>query len=143
MSDYLHKKVVRLPFPKGMIKKNGEDPWDSVDDLREALGELWDNGDVYTFKLGFSDEADYIDWCYYRTYGKEAGDWGNVRLLTEKELEIIKPYFDRLKQPYKNNDLRVVDYCYYNCSEPPDYYSLPEDESMLFLQGKKITTHKE
>lgn len=136
MSDYKHETVVRLPFPKELIFKNGDDPWDSEDELKEKLGDLWENGNTYTFKLGYTDDAYYIDWCYYFSYGEESGEWGTARALSENELNVIKPYFDKLKCNYSEQDLRIVDYCYYNCSEPPDYYEIDEDDSGLFFKRR-------
>jgi len=129
MSDYVHKKVVRLPLPNEIKGKGKDDVWEYLKDL---LGELWDKH----FVLEYTDKGYYIDWVYYHTYGEESGDWGNVRLLTEKEFNVIKPYFDKLCVNYKYEDLRLVDYCYYNCCEPPDYYEIKnDDESDLFLNG--------
>lgn len=134
MSDYVHEKVVRLPFPKEILEKcETNDAWDCETYLKEKLGELWDVRSKNSFKLNFSDSAEYIDWVYYSTYGEESGDWGHVRLLTEKELDVIKPYFDRLEVSYEDEDLRLVDYCYYNSCEPSDHYELSGDDSNLFI----------
>jgi hypothetical protein len=134
MSDYVHKKVVRLPFPKEILEKcDADNPWDCEVYLKEKLGDLWDNRNKNSFELEMTDKSEYIDWVYYHTYGEESGDWGNVRLLSEKELEVIKPYFDKLEVSYKDSDLRVVDYCYYNCSECSDYYDINVDDSNLFI----------
>lgn len=44
MSDYVHKKVVRLPFPKDIIKIcNADDPYDCQKYLKEKLGDLFNN----------------------------------------------------------------------------------------------------
>ena len=134
MSDYVHKKVVRLPFPEEIKEKcNTNDVLDCESYLKELLGELWGR-DKYHFSLGCTDKGYYIDWVYYSTYGEESGDFGYARLLSQRELAVIKPYFDKLGVTYKDGDLRVVNYCYYNCSESPDYYSIEyNDEAHLFL----------
>jgi len=132
MSDYVHKKVIRLPFPKEILERcNTKDPYDCEKYLKEKLGDLWDTHKGFDLEL--TDKSEYIDWVYYHTYGEESGDWGNVRLLSEKELEVIKPYFDKLEVSYKDSDLRLVDYCYYNCTECTDYYDINNDESILFI----------
>ena len=134
MSDYVHKKVVRLPFPKEILEIcNTKDPYDCEKYLKEKLGDLWENRNKNSFELECTDKSEYIDWVYYHTYGEESGNWGNVRLLTDKELEVIKPYFDKLEISYKDSDLRAVDYCYYNCSECSDYYDIGIDNSSLFI----------
>ncbi len=137
MSDYVHNKVVRLPFPNEIKERcESNDVWDCEPYLKELLGELWDNRKKNHFTLECTDSGYYIDWVYYSTYGEESGDWGNVRLLTQQELNVIKPYFDKLGVNYKDEDLRVVDYCYYNSCEPPDYYNIKgEDDSNLFLNN--------
>lgn len=136
MSDYLHNKAVRLPFPKEILKIcNTDDVDDCEGYLKQKLGDLWDNRNESSFSLSFTDKAYYIDWVYYSTYGEESGDWGNVRLLTEKELQVITPFFDKLDVIYEDEDLRVVDYCYYNSCEPNDYYHLNSDDSKIFISN--------
>lgn len=139
MSDYKHNKVVRLPLPKEIIDKcNVDDVGDYESYLKELLGELWDRRKKTGFKLEYTDKGCYyIDWVYYSTYGEESGEFGFVRLLTQKELDVIKPYFDKLGVDYKNEDLRVVNYCYYNCCDTPDFYDIENiDDSYLFLNGQ-------
>lgn len=134
MSDYLHNKVVRLPLPKEILSKY--DDFGIDDYLKELLGELWRNTEKNSFDLTYTEGGYYIDWIYYSTYGEESGDYGFVRMLTENELNVIKPYFDKLGIEYKDDDLRVVDYCYYNACEPPDYYDIEhnkEDDVDLFI----------
>lgn len=135
MSDYVHNKVVRLPFPQEIKERcNTSDVYDCEPYLKEILGELYGFRKRNHFSLECTDKSYYLDWVYYTTYGEESGDFGFVRLLTQKELEVIKPYFDKLGVSYKDDDLRLVDYCYYNCCEAPDYYDIDNsDESHLFL----------
>jgi hypothetical protein len=135
MSDYVHKKVIRLPFPNEILDKcNTTDPNDCFKYLKDLLGDYWENNKINSFELGFSDTDYYIDWEYYHTYGEKSDEHGYVRFLTQKELETIKPYFDKLNVNYQDNDLRIVDYCYYNSCEAPDYYDIPEnDDSIDFI----------
>lgn len=132
MSDYVYKKVVRLPFPKEIKEKcNTNDVWDCEPYLKELLGELWDNRKKNYFSLECTDNGYYIDWVYYSTYGEKSGDFGFVRLPTQNELDVIKPYFNKLGVTYKDEDLRVVNYCYYNCCEAPDYYNIENSDDVL------------
>ncbi len=138
MSDYVHRKAVRVPFPKEILEKcNTKDPYDCENYLKEILAELWNcQKNTHVFELGYSDIAYYIDWVYYYTYGETSGDFGTARYLTDNELNTIKPYFDKLNINYKNEDLRVVEYCYYNCCDPPDYYEVVhQDDSGLFIEN--------
>lgn len=135
MSDYVHKKVVRLPFPDEIMSTcNAEEVCDCEGYLKEKLGDLWNIRGKNSFELEFTDKRCYIDWVYYHTYGEESGDWGKARILTENELNVIKPYFDKLEVNYKDEDLRVVDYCYYNCCECTDYYDIDGDDAHLFIK---------
>ena len=138
MSDYVHNKVVRLPFPKEIMNKcNTSNVYDCEQYLKELLGELWCSSEKNSFELECTDEGYYIDWVYYSTYGEESGDFGFVRMLTQNELNIIKPYFDKLEVTYKDEDLRLVNYCYYNCCEAPDYYDIKNsDDAHLFIDKK-------
>jgi hypothetical protein len=139
MSDYVHKKVVRLPFPDEILDIcNTDDPYDCESYLRDILGDLFSsNKDIYTFEIESTDESCYLDWVYYYTYGDESGDWGNVSLLNNRELEKIKPLFKNLPINFKDSDLRKVDYCYYNCCECEDYYEInTEDHSNFFRKLK-------
>ncbi len=135
MSDYVHNKVIRLPFPDEIINKcNANDAYDCEPYLQKVLGDYWDNSEKNSFNLACTDERSYIDWVYYSTYGEGSGDFGNSRMLTERELNTIKPYFNKLQIDYNNDDLRVVEYCYYNCSEAPDYYDIKNiDDAELFI----------
>ena len=135
MSDYVHKKVVRLLFPKEIKEKcNTNNVWDCEPYLKELLGELFDDQKKPHFSLECTENGYYIDWVYYSTYGEESGSFGFARLLTKKELNVIKPYFDKLFVDYKDKDLRVVNYCYYNCCDAPDYYDIQNsDDAHLFL----------
>lgn len=134
MSDYVHQKVVRLPFPKAILDKcETDDPWECETHLKELLGNLFNNREKNSFELTFTDTAYYLDWVYYSTYGDESGDWGHVRYLTDKEFEVIEPMFEKLCVPFTKEELRLVDYCYYNCCEPSDYYEVKQDESSKFI----------
>lgn len=136
MSDYVHRKVVRLPFPKELLQKcEVEDHYYCEAYLKKRLGELWKNGTKNGFDVEHTDKRWYIDWVYYQTYGDESGEYGFARELTLNELNVIKPLFDKLDVDYNDKDLRAVDYCYYNSCEPNDYYDIQnQDDAHLFLK---------
>jgi len=138
MSDYVHNKVVRLPFPKSILEKcNTDDIFECEKYLTELLGDLWSVRGRNGFDIGYTDSGYYLDWVYYHTYGENSGDFGNSRLLTSSELSVIKPCFNKLNVQYNDEDLRVVEYCYYNGCEAPDYYDIimeDNDDSKLFIK---------
>ena len=125
MSDYVKRKVIRLPFPKNLIDKLGvDDCWDCYDYLKEKFGELWDKRPG-GFDIEFTEKNNYID--YVVDYSCDSdGEWGFSWFLNEEDIKKYKPLFDKGGFEYNPNDLRKVAYCWYNCSEPPDYYD-PKD----------------
>ena len=135
MSDYVHSKVIRLPFPAEIMQKcQTSDAYDCEDYLSSLLGDLWKSPREKGFEIEYTNKATYIDWVYYYTYGEDSGDFGSSRMLTQAELDIIKPYFDKLGVNYSHSDLRRVEYCYYNCCECVDYYSTEtSDDSHLLI----------
>lgn len=142
MCDYVHKKVIRLPFPKEILELcNTEDGYECEKYLRDKLNDLFK--DMYGFSIEYTRNKNnnkyiyYIDWCYYYTYGQEEVDFGSSRLLTETELKIIKPYFNKIGCKYSDSDLRRVEYCYHTCWETPDYYAIADinnDDSKILLR---------
>lgn len=122
MSDYVKKKVIRLPFPKNLMEKlNVKDLWDCEDYFKEKFGDLWDkhpNG----FEWEVTDGKIYLDYVVDYKYAEEAAEYGFVWPITEEDIVKYKPLFDKGEFEYDVMDLRKVVYCWYNCSEPPDYY---------------------
>jgi hypothetical protein len=128
MSDFVHIKAIRLPLDK--IIETKELNSSEVDKyLEDKLGDLFGYHDVKKFERSCTYSNYYLDWVYYYTYGEESGDWGHTSYLTDKEFEKIKPLFEKVVPDVKIEGLRKVDYCYYNCSEPPDYFEVEEDDS--------------
>lgn len=127
MSDYVKKKVIRLPFPKSLFEKLGvDDVWECEDYLRESFGDLWDN---YRQKGGYfniecTSGNDYLDYVVSRSY--EEGEYGYAWYLNEEDIDKYKPLFDKGGFDYDVNDLRKVCYCYYNGTDAPDYYEPSE-----------------
>jgi len=132
MSDYVHNKVVRMKFPQSILSKcKTDDAFDCYTYLKEKLGDLFDKG-IGSFQIQWGEATPYLDYVIYHTYGEESGDWGIIRMLSDKEYTLISIKILKLGELVLKSDLRYVDYCYYNCSEAPDYFDLPNnDESDL------------
>lgn len=133
MSDYEHKKAIRLPITEPLIRKIGfddiEDFIEQFDELvNEKCPELYHCGDkIPFFETEVTDERSYIDLVLYCSYGEECGDWEKASYLSDKEKDFFASYFDKLGIAFETDDLRKVDYCWYNCSEPPDCYNVDDD----------------
>ena len=72
----------------------------------------------------------------YYSYSKECGEWEKASYLNDKEKEFFAPYFDMLDIAFEPDDLRKVDYCWYNCSEPPDCYDVGDNDDWTLLVKK-------
>lgn len=120
MSDYCRCKVIRLKVSPAQL--NVESLWD----LENKFPELF----KFTNGKGFEvapTEKDFIDYLLSSTYGEENSDFGRVRKLTEKEFLKYLPLFKILYPEVTIEDLRLVDYCWYNCAEAPDYFDESTD----------------
>lgn len=132
MSDYVRKKCVRLKIPQNIIDKlKNEDKW-----LEELLLEKYNIKESYNIKndftinSGFNFENDkyeyFLDYQLDYEYGA-SGDFESVRLLTDTEFEKYSKIFSK----YFNNkigrdELRLVNYSYYNGCDEPSVYELEE-----------------
>lgn len=146
MSDYVHKKAIRLPITESLIQKFGfndiEDFIEQFDQLvNEKCPELYCCGDrIPYFEIEVTDERPYIDLVLYYSYGEECGDWERASYLSNKEKDFFASYFDKLDIAFSTDYLRKVDYCWYNCSEPPDCYNVGDDDdwTSLVKKGKNL-----
>lgn len=120
MSDYSRSKVIRMKATKEELGVS------RVYDLEDKYPELFGISDVGKFETAPTEE-EFIDYVLYHTYGEECGDFGFVRELTEKELEKYIPIFQQIYPEVTKDNLRYVDYCFYNCSEAPDYWEIDEE----------------
>lgn len=127
MSDYVKRKVIRLPFPKSLIEKLGvDDCWECEEYLRQKFGDMWSNykkGREY-FDIECTDSNYYLDYVVSKSY--EDGEYGFAWYLNEEDISKYKPLFDIGEFEYDVKDLRKVCYCYYNGSDAPDYYEPTE-----------------
>ena len=130
MSCYEKNKVIRLPFPIELCEKaNAEEPFDCEDYLSDLLGNDWYwNGNTSTgFDIVVTEIRTYLDYILLRTRNEDVGEYGMSFYLSEDDIKLYKPLFDKLGVEYDVNDLRKVVYCYYNCCEPVDYYDATLD----------------
>ena len=123
MSDYIKEKVIRLPFKATGIS----DKFDSFSKMRDYL-----EGTFAAFKEGkfqISPTNEYfVDYVIESDYGTDAGDYGKVRELYPSEKIRFGMIFKAIFPEANIDALRVVEYCWYNCCEAPDYYDITDDE---------------
>lgn len=142
MSDYVKEKVLRLPvdkidlenFKKVVATKLAErgEPVDDVDDdlgwyTEKAFSDLWEYGDPGKFQWSPTYPRQFVDFVLDYEYGCD-GEYGKVRELYPAEKAKYLPIFQKLFPELDNlDDVRLVEFCWYNGCEAPDYYDLKDD----------------
>ena len=131
MSDYVRKECVRFKIPQSIIEelKNDED-W-----IVDLLLEKFQLKDGYNtekgFTIGYGEDFDnnktdyFLDYQLDYEYGA-SGDFENVRLLTDTEFEKYSRMFAKYFNEIGRDELRLVNYSYYNGCDEPSVYELEE-----------------
>lgn len=135
MSDYKRTKAVFYPIDdleEHLIKLYGCRDLEMVDSLdkyfkRDKFSRVYAEGyfntEVFLNYSGDQKTRHYLIFVLQSTYGDENGEFGRQRHLTNNELEKWAPRFNNVLQtPIEYDKLKLLDYCYYNCSECDDYY---------------------
>lgn len=118
MSDYTREKVLRVPLDKYGLK---------YDEFEEKFEEKLGYGDEGKFQLAPTERA-FLDLVLIYNYGDNSDEWGRTRALTPNEQAKYKDKFAEFIPEIDMNDVRLVDFCWYNCSEAPDYYDEEGDD---------------
>jgi len=135
MSDYVRIKAVRYKFKENEVaefQSKAQNEYDYLPEiiLRELnLKEAYEIGketDYYFRKFTINYGLDFksnkyeyfLDFLLYYEYGA-GGDFEFCRELTEKENEKFLPYFQKNFPNLKIDELRYVDYSYYNGVDEP------------------------
>ena len=114
MSDYCIEKVLRYPI--------NESPWDIEDKCPSLF-----NKELPSFQVA-PTESDFIDYVLESDYGHDSGDWGRNRALSENEKAKYLPIFQQILPNINMDEVRLVEYCWYNCTEAPDYYDEEDND---------------
>lgn len=117
MSDYVREKVVRCKV----------DPKIDLYDLECEYSKLFTNKPG-GFSVAPTEDSEYIDYIFEYEYGSSTGEYGIARYLTEKEIEEYIPIFKEIIPDVKADDLRCVDFCWYNCCEAPTYFEVNTED---------------
>lgn len=137
MSTYVREKVLRIPvkcikldYIKNIIAEkypNEEYEDDFSWYLESALPEVFDYATIGKFQLAPTKER-YID--YVLDYEYDAyGEYSKTRALSENEKAKYLPTFQKIDPDINMNYVRLVEFCWCNGSEAPDYY---DDENDSF-----------
>lgn len=135
MSTYVREKVLRIPrhkidFAKIVHKLEEKYPDDDVMDdlgfyLEDVLPDLFDYSTKSKFQMSPTVEP-FIDYVLESEWDCN-GEYGRVRDLYDSEKEKFRPIFQQLDPEVNMDDVRLVEYCWYNGGEAPDYYDPTED----------------
>lgn len=136
MSTYVREKVLRIPRHKlnfAHIFRKLEEKFpneDIMDDLgfyvESALSDLFDYGEVGKFQLSPTDEP-FIDYVLDYEYDAD-GEYGKTRELTDNEKKKYLSVFQKIDPEINMDFVRLVEFCWYNGCEAPDYYDETKDD---------------
>jgi hypothetical protein len=142
MSTYVREKVLRLPiggsqledFKKTIAEKLeaiGESVDDVDDDLHwyteKAFHDIFGYGDKGKFQWSPTYPRHFIDLVLDHEWDCD-GEYGKVRELYPSEKIKYLPVFQKLLPGLDSlDDVRLVEFCWYNGCEAPDYYDLKDD----------------
>lgn len=129
MSDYCRMKVLRVPFEECNLGSPND--YDDIGyDLYEKLGgELYYWGGKHEGKFDYAPTVKpFMDFVLEHEYDAGYGDWGKTRELYESEKLKYIEVFKKLNQNIDMDKVRLVEFCWYNSSEAPDYYDPAEDD---------------
>lgn len=135
MSTYVKEKVLRIPIDKLNFdltkdKVKAKFPDEDIEDdlesyLEEAFPNLFNYGKVDKFQFA-PTKGNYLDYLLYKEWDAE-GEYGKVRDLYDSEKEKFRPVFQQLDSDINMDYVRLVEFCWYNGCEAPDYYDITKD----------------
>lgn len=130
MSDYVKKKVIRLPFPDSLYEKLNTDELEDCEKFLEKIYSKYDMWEAYEkddgyFEITCVDNGEYyLDYVVSKTY--EEGEYGYSWDLTKEDIKKYTTLFNKGEFDYQIKDLRKVCYCGYDGYDMPDYYKVHE-----------------
>lgn len=121
MSDYRYMRVIRCKVD--MNKAGVLSIWG----LEDKFPDLFDISLPRYFEKAPVEEENYLDYVLESkvSYGE---DWGKSRYLTDNEAVKYLALFSQIYPDVKKEDLRAVEFCWYDCSEAPLYFNVVEEE---------------
>lgn len=120
MSDYARRKVIRCRVTEPLFGTTN--PYEVEEKFEDLFNETKQKALGLPYFEPAPTEEPFIDLMLFHSYGKECGDFGHARRLSSEEAETFLPYFKQLSPDITADQLRYVDFCWYNCTEAPDYF---------------------
>ncbi len=125
MSTYVREKVLRIPLEKLNIKFTEEEEDDLGWAVENRFPDIFDYGAEGKFQLA-PTESNFIDFVLEKEWDAD-GEYGKIRSLTENEKSKYLPKFQQIDPDVNMDDVRLVEFCWYNGCEAPDYYDETDD----------------
>lgn len=113
MSAYVKTKVIRIPF---------EDTGLVGDLYNFEYNENWGNSVVGKFSPS-PTESPFVDFVLEYEHDSDSGEYGKVRDLYPSEVSAWEPIFKKEMPNCDMSKAKLVEFCWYNCCEAPDYYA--------------------
>ena len=135
MSTYVREKVLRIPRHRmnfAHVARILEEKFpneDIMDDLgfyiESALPDVFDYATVGKFQIAPTEE-NYIDYVLDYEYDADC-EYGKTRALYESEKMKYESVFQQLDPDINMDWVRLVEFCWYNGTDAPDYYDDAND----------------
>lgn len=122
MSSYRHTKLIRCKVNMDKIEVS------SLWELEEKFPDLFDMSTPNHFEIAPTEEEGYLDYVLKEKFSYGSDEWGKARYLTDNETNKYLPLFEKIYPAVKREDLRAVEFCWYDGCEAPLYYNVDEEE---------------
>ena len=126
MSTYVREKVLRIPYDKTGLQHRFRDPDEASDYFEENFPNLFDYAKVGKFQFAPTD-SQFIDFVLDYEYDAD-GEYGKIRELYQSEYNKAARVFAQIMPEAEFSAIRLVEFCWYNCCEAPDYYDYEDDD---------------
>lgn len=125
MSTYVREKVLRIPIERLNLTFSEEELDDLGWSIEKRFPDIFGYGDVGKFQLAPTYES-FVDLVLDYEYDAD-GEYGKTRALTDNEKRKYLPMFQKIDSEVNMDYVRLVEFCYYNGCEAPDYYDETKD----------------
>jgi len=126
MSTFVREKVLRIPYENTGWQHRFSDPEAAKEYCEANFSNLFGHGKVGKFQFS-PTERTFIDFVIDREYDADVGEWGKVREFYQTEFNTFARLFAQIMPAAEFSAIRVVEFCWYNCTEADDYYEYDED----------------
>ena len=127
MSSYIYKKAIRYKLSNDEAKDYLDNGFFDNNIIKKiGLKDNFEFDIAYDFNK--DEEVVYLDKVYEKQYDEVCEDFGKSRMLTDKEIVCHLQDFWIFNSNIKPNDLRAVEFCYYNGVDEPAYFDITKDE---------------